>query len=425
MAEAGFLDFHRVICAPPEAVFRAFTHATLLRDWLCQSCSIDPREGGYFFLRWENGKSITGTYSVFHKPDRLEFFWMDVENPGPLQVRLDLAPEGSDTRLDLHISGLGSGPAWDYATARLNDVWNTALDDLCPLLQTGIDQRLLRRARLGILIDELTPEIASRLGLPSTQGVLLGGTADHSGARAAGLQKDDVLVSFNGVQLADYHSIGQGLLGLKPGDRAVVEYIRASEKNSLQVELGATLVEPVPETAQELAEKVRENTAKVLAAMRKQVAGLSESQVAQRPAVDEWSVNELVAHFILCERDYQSWVAQMLNDRPVDDWLEMRPNVNPRIQAMTQRFSAGRNAGLDGLLEEFALAAAETADMIAAFPEEFVTSRRHLYRRAATWALETIPSHYFDEHQGQFQAAIDAARQVTAREDAAREDTAR
>jgi len=142
-----------------------------------------------------------------------------------------------------------------------------------------------------------------------------------------------------------------------------------------------------------------------MAAIRKQVDGLGEKQANARPAEGEWSVNELVAHFVLAQRDYQGWVADMINDVPVEDWLMNRSNLPARITALTARLGT-----LPALLDELAQAQAETSTLIAFFPESFVSQRKHLYRRAAGWELREIPDHYYQEHQEQFRKTIEASR---------------
>jgi hypothetical protein len=214
-----------------------------------------------------------------------------------------------------------------------------------------------------------------------------------------------VLVSFNGVPLVAPTSFEAALRGLKAGDRPVVEYYRGPQKHSTPLTLGVFPIPELPADAAGLAEKVRALNAEVLAAMRAHLEGLNKTEAAARPVEGEWSVREMVAHFVLSERDYQSWVADMLNDTPVENWLQMRPNVQPRIAAVTDRLP-----DLAALLEELRLAQEETAGMIASFPDNFARDRKHLYRRAAQWALEVIPGHYFDEHKEQFQAAIEAAK---------------
>jgi hypothetical protein len=79
----------------------------------------------------------------------------------------------------------------------------------------------------------------------------------------------------------------------------------------------------------------------------------------------------------------------------------MRPNVQARIDALVARLGS-----LEALLDELSRAKVETEEMIAAFPDQFLSDRKHLYRRAAQWEIEEMPGHYFDQHQEQFQAAL-------------------
>ncbi|HAL17958.1 MAG TPA: hypothetical protein DCP32_14800 [Anaerolineaceae bacterium] len=95
----------------------------------------------------------------------------------------------------------------------------------------------------------------------------------------------------------------------------------------------------------------------------------------------------------------------MVNDTPVEDWLQMRPNVTTRIQSLVKRMGS-----LPALLQELAAAQEETADFLEHLPDSFVNQRKHLYRRAAQWALETVPSHYYDEHKEQIENALQPSK---------------
>ena len=391
----------RSIHAAPAEVCRGFTHATLLRDWLCNASSVEAYKGGHLFLRWRDGRTVTGTYQQIAPPQEVRFTWLDTDLPAPSVITLTCAPEGEGSLLTLEQTGkLGRA-----AQAAMEAFWKQALENLASVLETGIDLRFARRPRLGISMDELTPQVAQKLGVPVSEGVLLGATAEGSGARAAGLQKEDVLVSLNGHPLAGPYSFDAALRGLKAGDQPVVEYYRGPQKQSVPLKLGSFPIPILPASASELADKVRELSAEIMAAIRKQVEGLSEKQANVRPAEGEWSVNELVAHFVLAQRDYQGWVADMINDVPVEDWLMNRSNAQVRITSLTARLPT-----LPALLDELAQAQAETAMVIASFPESFVSQRKHLYRRAASWELQEIPDHYYQEHQEQFRKTIEASK---------------
>lgn len=408
MIQTQDLTFSRSVAAPPGEVSRAFTHPTLLRDWLCDAAASEARPGGHLFLNWRfvngpQGYSVAGTYQQI-TPEQVIFTWHGSGDPGPTTVTVICADEDGQTRASLVHSGLGEGPEWEALARRWAVEWPAALENLQSVLEKGVDLRQARRPRLGIWMDELSAEKAAELGAPGGQGVLLEETVEGSGAEAAGLQKDDVLVSLNGVALAGPESFGLALKGLQAGDRPEVVFYRAGERRAVALELGSSPTPEPPPSPAELADRVRANNAEMLESMRAKLSGLSEEAAARRPSgPDDWNALELAAHFILMERDYQSWVADMLNDQPVEDDLAMRPNVTPRLKALVERMPRIEPAGgQPGLLGELALAMEETAAMLAALPAALV-ERKHLYQRVAGWALVLAPSHYTGEHKDQFE----------------------
>lgn len=170
------------------------------------------------------------------------------------------------------------------------------------------------------------------------------------------------------------------------------------------MELGAQPMPGLPATAAELAELVHKNFADVNSDLAKLFEGLPESEAEHHPAPDAWSIKELVAHYIACERDFQSWVADMLNDNVAGDSLEFRPNVTERLRVMAERFGT-----LPALMQELKQSQAETAALLASLPDAFV-ARKHLYRRVAEWMMLYVPVHYREEHWGQMQATLQSAK---------------
>jgi uncharacterized protein YndB with AHSA1/START domain len=399
------LHFEHIIYAPASEAFRAFTHATALRDWLCNDALAQPRLGGFMFLFWNDGYSATCPITHFDPPHGLDFEWYSPQDPGQTHVSIRIHPTEQDVRLELDHGGFGEGEAWDINRQEKGRAWEASLENLESFLLEGVDLRLARRPRLGIWMDELSPELADKLGLPEAKGVLLAGTAPSTGAEAAGLLKDDVLVSLNGVALDSFNSFEAALKGLQAGDRPVVEYYRRGQKMSTPLELGRFPISPLPESPATLAEEVRQTNARIHAALSEQTAGLTEAQSRIRPQENEWSVREIIAHFILTERDYQSWAADMLRDNVVGDSLQFRPNVDERIAALPERFPT-----LADLLAELALAQEETAALVEALPEHFVTWRKHLYQRLVDWSREVTPGHFDEEHANQLEGTIQAVK---------------
>src|SRR5439155_4955312 len=54
------------------------------------------------------------------------------------------------------------------------------------------------RAQLGVTVQQVTPELASSLGLKETAGVVVSNVSAGSAAERAGVKRGDVIKSFNG-----------------------------------------------------------------------------------------------------------------------------------------------------------------------------------------------------------------------------------
>jgi S1-C subfamily serine protease len=118
---------------------------------------------------------------------------------------------------------------------------NTA-KKVIPSLQRGQE---IKRAYLGVSTTNVTPELAKRLSLGTDDGALIadivaGGPAADAGLRAAGPngQGGDVIVGVNGRKVAQADDLSTVLGGMKPGDEARLDLIRAGAKRTVTVKLG-------------------------------------------------------------------------------------------------------------------------------------------------------------------------------------------
>ena len=408
-AKTQSLRFKRTIKASPAEVYRAFTHATALRDWLAAAAAAQPRPGGHLYLKWSSGYAVHGDYTTLEPGKKISFTWHGTGEPAATRVQVSLAAVNGGTRVTLNHAGLGTGKAWKSAINQISAGWETGLENMQSVLEHGVDLREARTPRMGVFIDEFNPEVAIRLGVPVSLGSRLEGVAEGSGAQAAGLQKDDVIVRLGGKKISGFASLGPALQGHQAGDMVPVVYYRGPEKHTVSMALSRRPDPPaLPESGAALAERAQAVYAAFLDDMTQRLAGVSETEADHRPAPNEWSLKELVAHFIACERDLQSWIADMVNDNTVGDSLEFRPNVNPRLAALVARYPT-----LPALLQELRQSTQETLALLRALPPEFV-ARKHMFRRVAGWILFVVPSHLPDEHGAQVQAALEAARQPAA-----------
>ncbi len=399
------LTFRRQIKAPAAEVFRAFVHPTALRDWLCQAASTEARLGGRVCLWWGQGEVVVGAFTHFDPARRLVLTWRGQADPGASEVVVTFTHTAMSTRLALSHRGLGDGPAWQATRQALRALWPVALEALDLMVRTGLDLRRIRRPRLGIGYGEFNAEVAGKLGVPVNQGIKLESIVPGTGAEAAGLQRDDVLVRFNGHPLVGETSFEPALAGLKAGDTTEVVFYRGAQRRRAQLTLGSFPIPKRPMTGIRLAAELRPIYRRINRDLAQLVKGLSEAEAERVPARGAWNVKHLIAHLILMERDQQSWVADMLRDNPVDDSLLYRPNVTPRLEALITRLNTTR-----ALQRELAAAQEETARLVETLPAEFVRRRKHLYLRLAEWLLDYTPAHFYEEHGDQFARTITRAK---------------
>lgn len=95
------------------------------------------------------------------------------------------------------------------------------------------------RGWLGVLIQDVTRELAESFGMARPRGALVAQVLDDSPARAGGIQVGDVIVSFNGEEVSHSSDLPP-MVGRAPiGKPARVTLIRDGERVELTLELTA------------------------------------------------------------------------------------------------------------------------------------------------------------------------------------------
>jgi serine protease Do len=112
----------------------------------------------------------------------------------------------------------------------------------------------VRRAVLGINIDEVEPNDAKVAGLSEIKGVKVSGfdppdNPDASPAKKAGLEVGDIIVAAGGQPVDRVSSLQRVIRGFKPGDVVPIDAMRFGEKKTFRVKLG----EPPAEKADDVA----------------------------------------------------------------------------------------------------------------------------------------------------------------------------
>ncbi len=94
------------------------------------------------------------------------------------------------------------------------------------------------RGYLGVVIQQMTSDLADSFGLQPGEGVLVAQVTDGSPAAQAGLQQGDVIVSYKGGKVTDVGEFRNRVALTPPGTRADLVILREGEKKPLKVVIG-------------------------------------------------------------------------------------------------------------------------------------------------------------------------------------------
>ncbi len=94
------------------------------------------------------------------------------------------------------------------------------------------------RGFLGILPQELTPEMAKAFGIPNARGVAIAQVEPNSPAKKAGLQVNDVITAVNGNPAEDVNSFRLQVAGFAPNTTINLKVERNGQSINVPVTLG-------------------------------------------------------------------------------------------------------------------------------------------------------------------------------------------
>jgi serine protease Do len=94
------------------------------------------------------------------------------------------------------------------------------------------------RGWLGVVIQDLTPELAAGFGVKEDAGVLVAEVMKDSPAGAAGLKPGDVITDFNGGGVKDVTDLQKRVAAVEPGRAAPMTVTRDRKTVTLSVKVG-------------------------------------------------------------------------------------------------------------------------------------------------------------------------------------------
>ncbi len=95
-----------------------------------------------------------------------------------------------------------------------------------------------RRGWLGVRIQSVNDEIAESLGMEKAMGALIAGLTEGGPAEEAGLEQGDVIIEFDGKEIAEMRALPLVVAETPIGKTVSVEVWRRDKKHTFKVEIG-------------------------------------------------------------------------------------------------------------------------------------------------------------------------------------------
>lgn len=102
----------------------------------------------------------------------------------------------------------------------------------------------VNRGWLGVVIQELSKELAESFGMKNTNGSLVAAVEKGGPADKAGMEPGDVIVKFDGKPIVASSDLPRAVGNTKPGRTVPVEVLRKGNEKTLNVTVGETPSDP-------------------------------------------------------------------------------------------------------------------------------------------------------------------------------------
>jgi len=94
------------------------------------------------------------------------------------------------------------------------------------------------RGWLGVMIQQVTPELADNFGLDRPIGALVGQVVPGSPAEKAGLKAGDVIITYDGKEISQMSMLPAMVANTHVGEKIELVLVRDGKKQSISVEIG-------------------------------------------------------------------------------------------------------------------------------------------------------------------------------------------
>jgi len=111
---------------------------------------------------------------------------------------------------------------------------NMAVDIADELISDGV----IERGYVGVMLGELTPDLANALGLEEMRGVLVNDVLEDTPAERAGLQAGDVITAYDGTPVEEISKLRLRVGNTDPGETVALTLVRDGKTREVNLTIG-------------------------------------------------------------------------------------------------------------------------------------------------------------------------------------------
>jgi serine protease Do len=167
------------------------------------------------------------------------------ETPAGRDVALVVMRDGHRTNLHLTTEADGANSWFDPTFAREAERAAREMRRNLPEMIDGIWPGMSSRGRLGVSVQEITPELAEYFGVKS--GVLVASVKADSPAAKAGLKAGDVITVVNGKSVGSPRELVQALPAGEGSHEVDLTFVRDKQSRSVKATIDPASRERTPE----------------------------------------------------------------------------------------------------------------------------------------------------------------------------------
>ncbi|MCH2043764.1 MAG: trypsin-like peptidase domain-containing protein [Saprospiraceae bacterium] len=105
------------------------------------------------------------------------------------------------------------------------------------VVQDLIDFGEVKRGFLGVMINDLNPDLVTKYDLETSEGVFVNELMNGGGAQAAGMEEGDVIIRVNNIRIKSVPELQEQIASRNPGDAVQVVVLRRNKEIALKIVL--------------------------------------------------------------------------------------------------------------------------------------------------------------------------------------------